>query len=140
MDIVDKDKRSLIMSRIRGTDTAPEKTVRSLLQRLGFRYRLHVKDLPGKPDIVLRKYTTAIFVHGCFWHQHKGCVDGSLPKSNTAFWTSKLKGNVERDQRNLALLRKSGWKVCVVWECELKDRRKLTRKLNALFSANLSTS
>ncbi len=140
MDIVDKDKRSLIMSRIRGTDTAPEKTVRSILHRLGFRYRLHVKDLPGKPDIVMRKYTTAIFVHGCFWHQHKDCIDGALPKSNTAFWKGKLNGNVERDLKNLALLRNGGWKVCVVWECELKDRGRLTQKLKDLFRAKLSTS
>lgn len=107
------------MSRIKSKDTAPEMRVRSALHRAGYRFRLHVKDLPGKPDIVLPKYKTVIFVHGCFWHRHKGCSNATMPSTNQAFWKEKFKRNVERDKREQAELNKLGWKVLVVWECEV---------------------
>lgn len=117
-DIVNKATRSRMMSGIRGKDTKPEMIVRRFLHHAGFRYRLHMKDLPGKPDIVLPKYRTVIFVHGCFWHRHPGCPLAATPKSNEKFWRDKLDGNVERDQRNVSALEDVGWRVFVVWECE----------------------
>jgi DNA mismatch endonuclease, patch repair protein len=120
-DIVDKASRSRMMARIRGRDTRPELAVRCHLHASGFRYRLHVADLPGKPDIVLPKYRTALFVHGCFWHQHAGCKYAYRPKSNVEFWTSKLTENVKRDVRDQRLLGAAGWHVIVVWECQVGD-------------------
>ena len=96
------------MSRIKGRDTVPEKRVRSLLHRLGFRFSLHKKDLPGRPDIVLKRYGIAIFVHGCFWHRHPGCKNSVLPKTRADFWDAKLNGNVDRDKRNQAALKRQG--------------------------------
>lgn len=107
------------MSRIRSKDTGPEMRVRSALHRAGYRFRLHVKDLPGRPDIVLPKYKTVIFVHGCFWHRHKGCSNATMPSTNQEFWKEKFRRNVERDKREQAELKKLGWKVIVVWECEV---------------------
>ena len=106
------------MSRIRGKDTCPEKQVRSALHRAGYRFRLHRKDLPGHPDIVLPKYRTVVFVHGCFWHRHKGCRFAYTPKSRTAFWNEKFQDNIKRDCRNARALRTLGWRVVTVWECE----------------------
>jgi DNA mismatch endonuclease (patch repair protein) len=106
------------MTRILGKNTTPEKLVRSALHRMGFRFRLHVKELPGKPDIVLPKYRTVIFVHGYFWHQHKECKDCTTPTNRRAFWKKKLEGNAARDKRHTKALRKAGWRVMVVWECE----------------------
>lgn len=124
------------MGRIKGRDTAPEVQVRSILHRAGYRFRLHRKDLPGKPDIVLPRHRTAIFVHGCFWHRHKGCSNCSTPKSNVGFWETKFSGNVERDRRNVKKLRDSGWRVVVVWECELSRPDELNcRLLNLLRSS-----
>lgn len=117
------------MSRIRGKDTKPELKLRSVLHKLGYRFRLHRKDLPGKPDIVLPKYQTAIFVHGCFWHRHEGCRLAYNPKSRIEFWQRKFEENVKRDKENLLRLKESDWKVIVIWECELKDIENLTRKL-----------
>ena len=111
------------MSGIKGRDTSPELAVRWFLHAHGFRYRLHVKDLPGTPDIVLPKYKTAIQVRGCFWHQHEGCRFAYAPKSNVTFWTAKLKGNVLRDSFNDNSLRIAGWKVITVWECEISEER-----------------
>ena len=108
------------MSRIRGKDTRPELIVRALLHRMGYRFRLHRKDLPGKPDIVLPKYKTVIFVHGCFWHRHEGCKFAYHPKSREEFWVNKFKGTLERDLKKEKALKESGWRVLVVWECELK--------------------
>ena len=119
------------MSRIKGRDTVPEKRVRSLLHRLGFRFSLQTKGLTGRPDILLRRYNTAIFVHGCFWHRHAGCKNAVLPKTREDFWLAKLTGNVERDRRNAAALRLLGWKVLVVWECEIENESKLSRRLLA---------
>ena len=117
------------MSRIRSKNTVPEVKVRSILHSLGYRFRLHRKDLPGKPDIVLPKYKTVIFVHGCFWHQHKNCKRGNLPKSNKVYWLPKLKRNVGKFKENRHKLAKLGWKVIVVWECELRNMEKLKKVL-----------
>jgi DNA mismatch endonuclease, patch repair protein len=119
-DIFTPEKRSEVMSRIRSKNTKPELVVRSILHRMGYRFRLHRKDLPGKPDIVLAKHRTAIFVNGCFWHLHDGCSGGRYPKSRKTFWLKKLNGNKARDKRNYAALAERGWLVVVVWECELK--------------------
>lgn len=120
------------MSKVRSSDTLPEILVRSALHRLGFRFRLCVASLPGKPDIVLPKYHSVIFVHGCFWHQHKGCKGGRMPKSRVEYWVSKLERNVERDRQSKAALKKMGWRVLVVWECEInKTLPKTVSKLAA---------
>lgn len=110
------------MASIKSSETKPEKLVRSYLHRHGFRFRKNVKDLPGKPDIVLPKYRTVVFVHGCFWHQHKGCRLASRPKTNTEYWKRKLARNIERDKEATQKLREAGWNVAVVWECEVDDR------------------
>jgi len=122
MDVHDKKTRSYNMSRIKGKDTKPEMLVRKYLFAHGFRYRLHVKELPGKPDIVLPKYKTVIFVHGCFWHGHKGCKYFTIPKTRTEWWLNKIKGNTCRDKKAEIELNVLGWKVIVVWECELKSK------------------
>src|SRR6476661_3404850 len=119
-DVHSKETRSYNMSRIRSTDTKPEMLVRRFLHAQGFRYRLHVKDLPGKPDIVLPKYRTVIFVNGCFWHGHKDCRYAVVPKTRTEWWLDKLRRNVQRDQQVVLELRSMRWKVIIVWECELK--------------------
>jgi DNA mismatch endonuclease (patch repair protein) len=126
------------MSQIKGKDTKPELLVRRYLHANGFRYRLHVKTLPGKPDLVLTKYKTVIFINGCFWHAHEGCKYFKLPKSRSAWWEEKLLANRERDQVAVEALKESGWKVIVVWECELKPRvreERLERLINDLKSA-----
>lgn len=119
VDTLSPAQRSERMSRIRSKNTKPEVALRRALHRLGFRFRLHRKDLPGKPDIVLPKYRTAIFVHGCFWHGHKGCKVANTPKSNTEFWIAKFKKNRERDRLASQQLNSLGWKVFTVWECEI---------------------
>lgn len=121
-DVHTKAQRSYNMSRIKGSNTKPEVKLRKALFAKGFRYLLHSKKLPGKPDIVLRKYKTVIFVNGCFWHGHQGCRYFIIPKTRTAFWTVKINATIERDQRNIAELENSGWKVIIVWECELKPK------------------
>jgi DNA mismatch endonuclease, patch repair protein len=131
MDRITAEHRSWNMSRIRGRDTAPERQVRSLLHRLGFRFSLRRRDLPGCPDIVLPRYGAAIFVHGCFWHRHRNCRNSTLPKTRPEFWLTKLNGNVERDARNVRTLKQLGWKVLTVWECEAEDEAKLSRMLLA---------
>lgn len=133
MDTFTKEKRSLCMSHIRSKDTSPEIKVRKVLYNLGFRYRLHVDYLPGKPDIVLNKIKTVIFVNGCFWHQHKGCKRSTLPKTNKKYWEKKLKKNVERQKENIRLLNKLGWKVFLIWECETKDIKFLESKIKGFF-------
>ena len=131
VDSVSPAQRSRNMSRIRSRDMAPEKIARSVLHRAGFRFSLHRKDLPGKPDIVLRKHNAVIFVHGCFWHRHAGCKRCTTPKSNQQYWLPKLDGNAKRDRLHVAALKKLGWRVKVVWECEVKNRAKLARQLNS---------
>lgn len=113
--------RSKNMSSIKGKDTKPEIIVRRYLHKLGYRFRLHRKDLPGKPDITLPRFKTVIFVHGCFWHRHEQCKNSVMPKSNVSFWRKKLNGNVIRDKKNVELLIEQGWKVLVIWECEVKN-------------------
>ena len=130
-DVFSKQDRSRIMGAVKGKNTRPELMVRSLLHRMGYRFRLHRKDLPGKPDIVLPKYRTVIFVHGCFWHRHKGCKYASMPATNTEFWTAKFEANTKRDKSNVKALKKTGWKVLIVWQCELKAEDKLARKLRS---------
>lgn len=127
MDVVDSKTRSRMMSGIRGKNTKPEIQVRKALFKQGYRFRLHVKDLPGKPDIVLPKYKTAIFVHGCFWHKHD-CKYFKWPSSNTEFWKNKILDNVRRDKKHQAELKKSGWKVKIVWECWVKNKPKILAK------------
>ncbi len=117
------------MSRIRGTDTKPERIVRSLLHRSGYRFRLHRKDLPGRPDIVLPRYQAVILVHGCFWHRHKGCRFAYTPKSRREFWEKKFADNIARDRRNIRALRRLGWRCITVWECETKNEEKLRLRL-----------
>lgn len=119
-DIYSKNKRSEVMSKVKSKNTKPELQVRSWLHKRGFRFRLHRKDLPGVPDIILPKYKTAIFVHGCFWHQHSGCKKATIPKTNHEFWKQKLERNVERDNEHVNQLKQQGWKVFIVWECAVK--------------------
>ena len=119
-DVLTPQQRHYCMTRIRGIATKPEILVRQWLWSHNYRYRLNVKSAPGKPDIVLRKYRTAIFVNGCFWHGHEGCSKYVVPKSNTEFWISKIERNKERDRKEYNALLKAGWKVIVIWECQLK--------------------
>jgi DNA mismatch endonuclease (patch repair protein) len=123
------ERRSEIMARIRGENTSPEMVVRRLVHGMGYRFRPHRKDLPGKPDIVLPKHRSIIFVHGCFWHQHPGCRRSALPKTRREWWRNKLDGNVARDRSNLEKLAELGWHVLVIWECELKPKDGLVEKL-----------
>ncbi|MGC8494945.1 MAG: very short patch repair endonuclease [Syntrophobacteraceae bacterium] len=118
-DIFSPAQRSIVMSRVRSRDTKPEWILRSGLHRLGFRYRLGNRHLPGKPDLLFPKYRAAVFVHGCYWHRHPGCKDATTPKSNTDFWIRKFAENIERDRRTEEKLAAAGWRVMVVWECEL---------------------
>jgi len=123
------------MSRIKGKDTKPELIVRSLLHSMGYRYRLHQKNLPGKPDLVFKKYRTVIFVHGCFWHRHKGCKFAYEPKSRQEFWQRKFLENEARDIKNQSTLGNLGWKVLVIWECEVDNIEKLKRKAMAFLQS-----
>ena len=129
MDRLTPEERSQNMSRIRNKNTRPEKIVRSVLHLLGFRFRLHRRDLPGTPDIVLPGRKVVIFVHGCFWHQHKGCKDSGIPKTNAELWETKLNKNVARDKKNTAALKQLGWKVLEIWECETENLLPLTNRL-----------
>jgi len=126
VDVHSKEVRSYNMSRIKGKNTKPEMLVRRFLHKNGFRYRLHVKDLPGKPDIVLPKYKTVIFVHGCFWHGHEGCRYYVVPKTRTEWWLNKLNTNIQNGINSKELLEKSGWNVLTIWECELKGQSRET--------------
>ncbi len=129
MDVFSREKRSQIMSRISGKNTKPELVVRSLLHNMGYRFRLHRKDLPGKPDITLSKHQKVIFVHGCFWHSHTDCPRSKRPTTSKNFWTEKLDKNVERDRESVRSLRKLGWTVLVIWTCEVNDTLKLRNKI-----------
>ncbi len=121
VDTIDPSRRSENMRRIRSTDTKPELRLRKLVYSLGFRYRLHRKDLPGNPDLIFASRRKVIFVHGCFWHQHEKCADGRIPRSKTEYWLPKLNRNVERDLSALIQLKQMGWGALVVWECELSS-------------------
>jgi len=121
-----------MMARIGPRDTGPERVVRRALHKRGFRFRLHRRDLPGTPDIVLPKYRTAIYVHGCFWHRHAGCRLATTPGTNRKFWADKFAANVLRDRRTLAAIRRLGWHALVIWECEAEDELRLARKLEKI--------
>ena len=118
------------MRQVKGRDTSPEKIVRSLLHRMGYRFRLQRDDLPGKPDIVLPRFKTVVLVNGCFWHRHSGCKRATTPATNVDYWQTKFARNVARDARNQAELEKMGWRVVIVWECELKDKTTLEKRLD----------
>lgn len=128
-DVFPPEKRSEIMGRIRGKDTSPEVAVRSTLHSMGYRFRLHRKDLPGKPDIVLPKYRTIVFVHGCFWHGHDCRKGKSVPATNTDFWKAKIDGNICRDRKTGDKLKELGWQVLVIWECEVSNKEMLRERL-----------
>jgi DNA mismatch endonuclease (patch repair protein) len=129
MDPKAAERRRENMRRIRGKDTKPEMLVRRLVHRLGFRYRLHRRDLPGTPDLVFPRHQKVLFVHGCFWHQHSGCRVAHLPKSNLSYWAPKLIGNVKRDAKHLDNLVALGWQTLIVWECEIKNTRALQKRI-----------
>ena len=132
VDIHTKEQRSYNMSQIKCRNTKPEMIVRSIVHRMGYRYSLHRKDLPGKPDMVLVRHGKIIFVHGCFWHMHNCCYGRVKPATRAKFWEQKRQGNIERDKRNIRKLRQQGWKVLTIWECQTRDLSKLAKKL-ALF-------
>jgi DNA mismatch endonuclease (patch repair protein) len=129
MDIWSETKRSEVMSKIRGKNTKPELILRSALFKQGFRFRVHRKDLPGKPDIVLPKYHSVVFVHGCFWHFHKKCCEGRIPSTNSKFWEDKLNRNIKNDAENIKALKYDGWNVFVIWECEIEKTLELTSSI-----------
>jgi DNA mismatch endonuclease (patch repair protein) len=133
-DVYGPEKRSAVMRRVKGKDTAPERQVRRLIWRLGGRYRLHRKDLPGKPDIVLPGRRLAVFVHGCFWHGHECARGARVPKANRDYWLGKVGSNRVRDLAARAALEAAGWRVEVVWECDLKDRRALEDRMRRLLA------
>lgn len=138
-DVFTAEKRSQIMSHIRGYDTKPELLVRSIVHRLGYRFRLHVEDLPGSPDIVLPKHKKVIFIHGCFWHGHKGCKRSQRPSTNVIFWQDKLDKNVDRDKRTQKELRRLGWRYLIIWQCEIGRPGRIKRKIKQfLQTRNLS--
>lgn len=132
VDIVDRATRSRMMSGIRGKNTRPEMLVRSFLHRRGLRFRLHARNLPGRPDLVFPRHRAVVQVHGCFWHQHSSCRFAYMPTSNRMFWRAKLRGNAARDLRNDKALRDLGWRVFTVWECEASNRRELSRVARAI--------
>ncbi len=134
-DRLSKKERSRLMSRVKNKNTRPELLVRSILHRMGYRFRLHRRDLPGAPDIVLPRHRKVIFVHGCFWHGHD-CPRGKRPSTRTEFWDAKLDVNIARDRANREALEKRGWKVMVVWECELKDPKAVREKLRRFLKSN----
>jgi DNA mismatch endonuclease (patch repair protein) len=134
MDIFTKEKRSAIMSRVRSANTSPEIRVRRILHQLGYRFRLHRRDLPGTPDIVLPAHHSVILVHGCFWHRHDGCSDASMPNTRIGFWKEKFTENVNRDAKKTAALLALGWKVLIVWECELRNEGVLAERLQRVLS------
>jgi DNA mismatch endonuclease (patch repair protein) len=128
-DNLTKDQRRAAMANVKSKDTGPEMKVRKLIHGMGYRYRLHRKDLPGKPDLVFPGLKKVIFVHGCFWHGHKGCAASQRPTSNTEYWNAKLDRNLKRDQKNLKALEELGWRPLVIWECQTRDETKMRRAI-----------
>lgn len=129
VDTVTSDVRSSIMARVKSKGMKPEMKVRRLLHHMGYRYRLHRSDLPGRPDLVFVSRRKVVFVNGCFWHYHSNCDRVRIPSSNRDYWITKLEGNKSRDERNIAILREGGWKVMTVWECELRDLATTQKRL-----------
>jgi DNA mismatch endonuclease (patch repair protein) len=133
MDRLTKEERSANMSKIRSKDTLPEIRIRKTLWRMGYRYRLHCKQLPGKPDIVITKQKIIIFVHGCFWHRHENCIEASRPKTNSEYWETKIAKNIERDKKHQEEIKQMGYKIFIIWECEVKknieENTKMLEKL-----------
>jgi len=138
-DTLSPEERSQRMSLIRGKDTTPELRLRRLVHGMGFRYRLHVKELPGKPDLVFPARKAVIFMHGCFWHRHPGCKLARMPKSKLNFWKPKLEGNRKRDIVNQTLLKKLGWRSLVIWECEMRNLDKVAKKVRDFLTKQEST-
>lgn len=136
-DVFSREKRSWLMGRVKGRDTKPEMLVRSIIHRMGFRFRLHRKDLPGKPDIVLPKYKKAVFIHGCFWHGHKNCPRAARPTSNIDFWNRKIDGNIKRDANAQKELKAMSWKILVVWQCQIRDIEALQKRLEGFLLAEV---
>jgi len=139
-DTVDSSTRSRIMAAVKGHNTKPELLIRSLLHKNGFRFRLHVKDLPGKPDIVLPRYRSVIFVHGCFWHGHQNCQFFRMPTTHTEFWQAKILRNQSNDSKVVKLLLASNWRVCIVWECSIRGAKKDPEKVVSTIADWLSGS
>lgn len=138
-DRLTKERRSWNMSRIKSGGTKPERIVRSVLHRMGYRFRLSTgKQMPGRPDLVLAKHRVAVFVHGCFWHRHAGCPFAYTPKSRIEFWTAKFDQNIDRDRRVVRQLKRLGWRICTIWECECRDERKLQTHLKRCISRRVS--
>jgi DNA mismatch endonuclease (patch repair protein) len=131
MDHLDPARRSANMAKVRGKDTGPELVVRRVAHGLGLRFRLHRRDLPGRPDLVFARYHLAVFVHGCFWHRHENCKRATMPGTRAGFWEAKFKSTVERDARQQSALEVAGWRVLTLWECDLKDRTQLAEQLLA---------
>ena len=129
MDTVSPQRRSEIMGRVRSKDTGPELVVRRLVHGMGYRYRLHSATLPGRPDLVFAGRRKVVFVHGCFWHQHRGCKRARMPSSNRAYWVGKIERNTSRDREVVRALRRAGWRVLTVWECELSNMNRLAKRL-----------
>ena len=138
-DVVTPEQRSRNMSKIKGKNTKPEMTVRSMCHELGLRYRLHRKDLPGTPDLVFPKHGLCLFVHGCFWHRHPGCKYAYTPKSRLDFWLPKLAKNVERDMKAKRALEVSGWRVSIIWECQTKNRDTLRAEIQKLINPEIDS-
>ena len=136
-DTFDRPTRSAIMSRIRSRHTKPEMIVRRVAHRLGYRFRLHRRELPGSPDLVSSRHRVVIMVHGCFWHRHPGCKYASTPKTRVTFWEDKFAANVVRDSRNMVALDDLGWRVMVIWECETNDRRALADRIDLHFRGRI---
>lgn len=137
-DTVSRETRSRMMSSVGGKNTEPELIVRRMLHRMGYRFRVHSRKLPGTPDVVLARHRKVIFVHGCFWHGHPGCKNGARPTSNTDFWNSKLDSNISRDATVERELEEQGWDVFVIWECEIRDKEALEKSLRKFMEAGTS--
>lgn len=135
VDTISRERRSKIMALVCGKNTRPELVVRKLVFGMGYRYRLHARDLPGQPDLVFRKKGKVIFVHGCFWHRHDGCPLARLPKSRSDFWLPKLEGNRLRDKRNERALTRQGWAVLTIWECQLQETDALRKRIRRFLDA-----